>query len=507
MTRALLGIDLGTSAVKAIIVDASSGEVIAHGSTELVISRPHPGHAEQHPDHWWRAAGEAVRAARSQAADADILAIGLSGQMHGTVLLDASLNPLRPAVIWTDTRSAHEVADLTAKLGAVHLVTVGGSPVATGFMAATLAWVRTYEPETWARVRMILSPKDDLRRRLTGTVQTEPSDASATLLCDVQTRSWSPELLNAIGVPPEWLPPIVGSMDIAGTLLAEAAEHLGLPAGIPVVVGGADAPLAALAAGVTDDTTIGIAISSGAQVLIPQSTPRVDQRGRAHTFASPLDPKAGHPGWYAMGATMTAGLALRWLRDSVFALDGEDGFATMEAGAASTPVGAEGLLFLPYMTGERTPHMDSHARGVFLGLTPTHSRDHLTRAVIEGATFAIADAYGVLRDLGAAPERVVLAGGGTRSPLWVQVVADVLNLPVYPLAAVEGSALGAVLLAGEGIGLFDAAEQAKLWAASATEVTPIAANHLRYAKLLPIFRSAYRSLRSEFRALEDFDRS
>lgn len=503
---AFLGIDLGTGSVKALVV-ADSRHILGRGSAEYPILQPQPGYAEQDPEAWWQATIRAVRAALTEAKSVEILAIGLSGQMHGTVLLDAAGAPLGPAVIWADTRGAPQVAAVADLIGAERLVELTGSPLAAGFQAATLRWIQQHQPERWQRVDKVLLPKDYLGWRLTRTYLTEPSDASGTLLLDVRKRDWADEILAALGVRRDQLPALRSSIADRGPLASVAASELGLRQGVPVVAGGGDAPLAALAAGVVDPETMLLTVSTGSQAIVPTNEVRPDPRGRSHAWCSCLEPPPGDPSrnrgaaWYQMGATMVSGLALRWLRDNVFGLSDERAYDEMTNWASQVPPGARGLIFLPYLTGERTPLMDPHARGVFLGLTAEHDRRHLTRAVMEGATLALYDAYSVLASLGASPQRAVLAGGGARSAVWRQIVADVFGVPIRPLATVEGSALGAALLAGAGVGGLDLIATARAWARYDEPVQPDPDAHRLYQRLVPVFRDAYVKHRDDFRFL------
>ena len=503
---ALLGIDLGTSSVKALIVD-EYGVTLGSGYAGYPLRHPRPGWAEQEPDEWWRAAIAAVRMAHIYAGNPRIDAIGLSGQMHGTVLLDERGDPVRPAIIWADTRSGAEAAELTEAIGQEHLISIVGSPVAAGFQAATIAWLRKHEPDTWARASTVLLPKDYLRRRLTGIIATEPSDASSTVLLDVHRRDWSKTLIDAAGIERSQLPVVLPSMHIGGRLTEDAAAALALDAGTPVVGGGGDAPLAALAAGVVREEQLALTISSGSQVIVPTAEIRPDPAGRIHAWCGALAGVEGVPGAYQMGATMVSGLAMRWLADNVFGLKHRKPDRTLTKWAAEAPLGSGGLLFLPYLAGERTPHMNPRARGMFLGLTTEHGRGHLVRAVMEGATLAAFDAFDVLRSLGARPETVVLCGGGSQNTLWRQIVADVFGLPVRPLLTVEQSALGAAMLAGAGIGLFDPAEAAERWATYDETVLPDSEANAVYARLLPVFRDAYRKHLDDFETLTDVAQS
>lgn len=503
----LLGIDLGTSSVKALVTDRH-GRAVAVATEPYPVLHPQPGHAEQDPAVWWDALCRAVRTVAAQCNPAHIRAIGLSGQMHGTVLLDDTSALVGPAVIWQDQRSAAQVAEIEARVGRDRLPAIAGSPVATGFMAATARWLQRHEPARWARVAHLLLPKDYIRLRLTDTWASDPSDGSGALLLDAQRRDWSPELLAALDLSPTLLPPIQPSAAIGGKLTPAAATALGLPPGIPVAVGAADTACSALGAGAVAPGTLLLTLSTGGQLIQPVSTPAIDPQGRIHTFCSALTPAQG-PGWYQMGATLTAGSALRWLRDNVCGFTGDDAYARMTALAAQVAPGADGLLFLPYLAGERTPHMDPHARGLFLGLTLRHGQAELVRAVMEGVTLACADAFAVLAELGAQPAHVILAGGGARSPLWQQMVADVFGLPVRPLQTADQSAAGAALLAGAAVGLLDTVTAAQAWARYGPAVTPDAQRHSLYQAALARFRLAYAHNRAlmDLNTVTDTDRN
>lgn len=491
MPDCFLGIDLGTSAVKVLLVD-EGGAVRGSGSAEYPVRRPRPGCAEQDPAEWWRATGEATRQAVSWAGkDARIVGIGVSGQMHGTVLLDEREQPLAPAIIWADQRSWRQVAAITEAVGAARLVELTGSPVAAGFQAATIRWLMEERSSLWWRTKTVLAPKDELRRRLTGEMATDPSDGSGTLLLDARWRDWSPEVLAALEIDVAKLPPVKPSVEVAGPLTAGAGEELGLPAGTPVVVGAGDAASGLLGAGIVEPGTMLFSLSTGAQVMVPARGVHPDPEGRTHCFCSALEPSATAPGWYQMGATLVAGMALRWLRDEMMQLAGGDAYERMSGWAAEAPLGSDGLLFLPYLAGERTPHMDARARGAFLGLTAGHGRGHLVRSVMEGATLAAADAFAVLREQGSEPERMVMAGGGARSPFWRQMAADIFGLPVHALATADQAAMGAALLAASGVAGADPVRTAREWASYGPALEPDRGRHARYAALAALFREAY----------------
>lgn len=494
-----LGIDLGTSSVKALLVSAE-GHIIGRGAAEYAIERPKPGWAEQSPDAWWQATVSAVRSALARANQRypEIAAIGLSGQMHGTVLLDKSGSWLNPAVIWPDRRSQSQVKEISEFIGAQRLIELAGSPLATGFQAATIRWFQQEQPALWRKVANVLGPKDYLRWRLTGETFSEPSDGSGTLLLDVRRRDWSAELLDAIELDQDLLPEIVPSTAVGGHLAVEPAEQLGPPPGIPVICGAADTACGLLGAGVVDEGALLLTISSGGQLVVPASKVEIDLEGRLHTLCSALEPIEQQPGWYQMAAILSAGLSLRWLRDRVFGLKGADAYMTMTSLAKQAPPGANGLIFLPYLMGERTPHMDPLARGLFLGLTAEHGRPELIRAVMEGVVMACYDAYEVLAEIEARPSHIILAGGGARSDLWRQIVADVFNLPVRPLATREQAAIGAALLAGAGLGALDPAAEARAWAKYDDQVEPNSDANQVYRGLLGIFRAAYLKHQADF---------
>ncbi|MBN1993136.1 MAG: xylulokinase [Anaerolineae bacterium] len=499
----LLAIDLGTSSVK-VLLAAETGKILGQGNAEYPIHRPQPDWAEQNPDDWWRATITAIHQVLSSVGrkSVSLAAIGLSGQMHGTVLLDKEDKLLGPAIIWPDQRSQRQVQEVTNLVGAEHLIELTGSPVATGFQAATLRWLQQNDPDRWQKIETILLPKDYLRWRLIGEYNTDPSDGSGTLLFNIHERDWSAEILAVLGLDRANLPPVQSAGRIAGTLTRRAAETLGLAPDIPVVTGAADTACAALGAGIVDTQTLLLTISTGGQIVLPALNVHVDRRGRVHTFCGALPPGPEQAGWYQMAALLSAGMTLRWLRDEILGLWGEKAYQQMTAWAEKVPPGAKGLLFLPYLAGERTPHMDPQARGLFLGLTASHGQAELVRAVMEGVALACYDAYQVLAELGARPNRIIMAGGGAGSRLWQHIVADVFNLPVQRLEVSEQSALGALLLAGGGVGLFEPGPTAQTWAAYGPAVAPNKRRHAFYQELLPLFRSTYQKHREDFLQLQ-----
>lgn len=497
-TELLLGIDLGTSSVKAALFDGAC-RAVASATCDYPTLHPQPGYAEQRPADWWQATYRAVRAATSRA-DGAVAAIGISGQMHGTVLLHAN-GTSDDAIIWQDRRSAAQAGAITQEIGAERLIALTGNPVAVGLQLATLRWLAENRPERLAAAHKILLPKDWLRWRMTGEFATDPSDAVGTLLFDPRMEAWCEQLVDAAHIRMEQLPDVKPSNGIAGWLSQEAAQELGLAEDVPVTVGGADTPCALLASAVFEETTLLLNLSTGGQLCLPVEWANYDAKGRIHTLRS-VFPSESRAGWYQMGATLAAGMALRWLRDQ--ALQSPLDYTALVESAAQVSAGADGLLFLPYLVGERTPLMDASARGAFIGLSDHHDQRHLVRAVLEGATFAAYDAYLAMREVAHAPQRIALAGGGSRSPLWRQIVADLFGLPVAPLVANEQSALGAALLAGEALHWWKALEQQLDCVQFEDEVLPNPAAHQRYMQLHSFFQDAYRANRTLFRQLTDY---
>lgn len=487
---AVLGIDLGTSSVRALLLDGTGG-VVASAAQTYSIQAPHPGWAEQDPEDWWQATCAAIAECQRSAPQAAIRSVSFSGQMHGTVLVDQDGNPLRPAIIWCDQRSAAEVNGFLSAFGKERLAQITANPLATGFQLATLLWLREHEPGTLRKVSTVLLPKDHLRGRMTGVWGTDPSDACSTLAFNTACRCWSPEIIDAAGLNGSWLPPVNEATDRAGEIGRRACEATGIPVGTRVFTGGADLPLTALGNGVIEPGQVLATIGSGGQLCAPMSEPNYDPKLRTHTFCHVV------PGqWYVMGAILSAGLSLHWLREQVLGPNAPD-YAALSDEAATVPPGAEGLLFLPYLTGERTPHLDPYACGVFFGLTPRHTRAHLVRAVMEGVVFALSEGLDIMRGLGITPRSVVAAGGGARSRLWRQIQADVYHSTVMTTRTEEQAAFGAALLAGVGIEWWPNVQYAcKACVKPASEpIEPIEEHQEQYEALRDLYRRLYPRLR------------
>ena len=495
----LIGIDLGTQSVKTVVLD-DQGQALALARREYPIETPKVGWAEQDPQVWWKATCETVQEAVAAAriAPGDIRGVGLSGQMHGTVCLDREGHPVRPAIIWADGRSAQEVDELVAALGAERLGQLTANPLAAGFMAATARWLLRHEHDTIWHTSSLVLPKDYIRLRLTRAIATDVTDAASTLLFDVAHRRWSEPMIEAVGIDPGLLPRVVESQEVCGTVTRRASRDTGLPVGAAVVAGGGDQPVGALGNGVIAPGVILSTIGTGGQLLTPLDEPAYDRALRTHTFCHVVPDR-----WFTMGAILSAGLCLRWLRDQVF--DGLDlDYEALSAAAAEAEPGAEGLLFLPYLLGERTPHMDARARGVFFGLALRHRRVHLVRAVMEGVAFAMRDALEIFRSFGVATDRIIAAGGGARSPVWRQIQADVLGSPLVSVATEEPAACGAAILAGIGTGLLpDAEAVARTLGRVSAATDPIPDNVARYDALYQVYRSLYPTLKDAYRGLAE----
>ncbi len=493
-----LGLDVGTSGVKALLV-SPAGAVVATAATPLSLSTPRPGWAEQHPDSWWDACLASIRqvlAGQSAGAGggARVASVGISGQMHSSVFLDRSGAVVRPALLWCDGRTTAECREITGRVGGEERLREWVcNPALEGFTLPKVLWLRNQEPAAFARLATVLLPKDFVRFRLTGTLATEPSDASGTLMFDPAHVRWSREIMEAVGLPLSLVPEVGGSSDVLGHVSPQGAALTGLSPGTPVVGGGADNACGAAGVGAI---TPGEAVASwgtSGTVLAPTAEPRVDPALRAHTFCHVL------PGvWYVMGVVLSAGGAFAWYRDQLArdlaGVDQPDVRLTEEA--AGVRAGADGVIFLPYLQGERTPHRDASLRGAFVGLSLAHTRAHLTRAVLEGVCYALRDSVSILGELGLAPAHLLLTGGGARSPFIRRLQADVFGLPVTTVSREEGPAYGAALLAAVGVGAFpDLPAAVHCVLTRAPLAYPDRAAQLTYQDLYDRFRACYPAAR------------
>jgi xylulokinase len=490
MTTKLLGIDVGTGGTRAVLLDETGRVLSATTADHAPMGSPHLGWAEQDPRDWWRAASGAIKKCLEKGTTGaeEIAAIGLSGQMHGLVMLDVAGEVLRPALIWCDQRTEEECRSITQRVGAKRLIELVANPALTGFTLPKIWWVRAHEPEIWSRVRSIMLPKDYVRFKLTGSRASDVADASGTLLFDVVHRRWSSEMLQASNLRPEILPEVFESPEITGRVSKGGAVASGLREGTPVVAGGGDQAAGAVGMGIVEPGNVSATIGTSGVVFAATSHPVVEPQGRIHTFCHAI------PGrWHLMGVTQGAGLSLRWFRDQF----GGASYDALVKEAAEAPAGADGLLWAPYLMGERTPHLDPNARGALVGLTAQHTRAHVIRAILEGVAFSLRDTFTIFRELGVPLKSIRLGGGGARSSLWQQIQADIYGMPVDLVAADEGAAYGAALLAGVGAGVWPSVEAACEMAVHvAKRVEPNARNadlmSLRYAE----YRKLYPTLRT-----------
>ena len=440
----LLGIDIGTSGAKAVLI-RPDGLIVASGREEYPIESPHPGWAEQNPELWFLQAAKAVRAVTAGHRN-DVSAIALSGQMHGITLIDGAGKPVRNAVIWADARSRNEPEIIAETVGPERILDITLNRVAAGYGLASLVWLRRHEPAALDKTRWLLCPKDYVRFRFTGNPGQEASDASSTCLMDIRRIAWATDMLHELGLPTDILPPISASTDLSGNLTGEAAALCGLPAGVPVYFGGADNPMAGIGAGLAREGWMGINIGTGGQAGTVAARPVFDKEYRTSTFCHPMPGK-----WTIFGATLAAGLALQWFRDAFY--PGHT-FGELSSLAEKARPGCGGLLFLPYLAGERTPWLDARARGVFFGLSLDHGAAELCRAVMEGVVFALVQSFDLILEAGVAPERVLSMGGGAKSSLWPQIQADMLGRPVQ-IATGGDACVGAAIVAGAGAGTYN----------------------------------------------------
>jgi xylulokinase len=445
----LLGLDISTTGAKALLID-NAGRVVASHTTPQPISTPKPLWSEQNPADWWDGIAQSIRQALATAdvRGDEVACIGLTGQMHGLVLLDAAGQVLRPSILWNDQRTQAQCDEMTERIGFERLIQLTGNRALTGFTAPKILWVRENEPDVYAKAAHILLPKDYIRFRLTGDYAMDVSDASGTSLLDVANRTWSGEVVDTLGIPQSWLPTLVEGPQVTGGVSAEAAAATGLKAGTPVVGGGGDQAAGAVGVGAVQPGIVGLVVGTSGVVFAPLAQYAYEPEGRLHAFCHAV------PGmWHFMGVMLSAAGSLQWYRDTI--APGQS-FDALTAAAAEVPPGAEGLLFLPYLSGERTPHPDPLARGAFIGLTVRHTLAHMTRAVLEGVAFGLKDGFKLMEGAGlaAGDMQIRVSGGGAKSPLWRQILADVIGAPLVTTSTTEGAAYGAALLAAVGAGVY-----------------------------------------------------
>jgi xylulokinase len=503
--RNLIGIDIGTTGNKTVLIDAGGG-VLGEATREYPMATPRPGWSEQDPDDWWRSTQLAVTEIleRSSVNVAQVAAIGLTGQMHGLVLLDGRGQALRPCIMWNDQRTAEQCARITDLVGADRLIKITGKPALTGFTAGKILWVRQHEPEVFKRVAHIQLPKDYVRYRLTARLHMDVTDASGTNLFDVGKRNWSKEITAQLRIPDSWLPQAVESSALVGEVSDEAARLTHLAPGTPVVAGAGDQAAQAIGAGITSSGIVSVTVGTSGVIFDANDSCVIDDLGRLHAYCHAVPAI-----WHLMGVTLAAGGSLRWLRDSMWTAEkpkaGQDLYEIIIAAAATIPAGAEGLIFLPYLSGERTPHPDPHARGVFFGLSLRHARAHMARAVLEGVAFSLKECLELLHQVGVRFDRVRISGGGAKSVLWRQIMADVFGVEVVEVNITQGAAYGAALLAGVGAGIFIDAADACARTIRETSVTKPGPDQAFYERLYDRYKALYPLLKKEYEKLSTLD--
>lgn len=499
----LLGIDIGTTGAKVILLE-ENGSISANVTEEYETSTPGPLWSEQQPADWWDAGCAGVKRAldASGTNNSQIKGVGVSGQMVGLVLLDRDGNALRPCIMWNDQRSVDEAEDLTAQIGLETILAETSNPLFASFVAPKLEWVRRHEPEVYAQVRHVLLPKDYITYMLTGNVATEVSDASGTCLLNMERRAWSDVMVSALDMPREWLPPCVESDEVVGEVSSEAAAATGLLQGTPVVGGAGDQPAQSLGCGIVEPGLCSVTVGTSGVVFAQADRHIRHPDGLLHAFCHSVRHQ-----WYVMGVMLSAGGSFQWLRDTLSA-HGQISFDQLTGLADHVSTGSDGLIFLPYLSGERMPYDDPLARGGWIGLTQRHSLSHLVRAVMEGITFGLYDLLQIIRSLGMEIQRIYASGGASESRLWRQMLADVFDAQIVTTNATQGAAFGAAMLAGIGAGVFkNAAEAAAATIVVTGSTDPNPQSHKVYERAFEMYRSLYPQLKGSFQEMAEFSSS
>ncbi len=500
-----LGIDVGTSSVKALLV-SESGKVEKSVSPLYEFSTPKPMWAETHPILWWEATQKAIRDLLDGLDPSSISSVGLTGQMHGLVAMDGKGQVLRPCIMWNDQRSYRECDEVTSIIGRSEILRITGNPVLAGFTAPKILWMQKNEPELFAKIDKVLLPKDYIRYQLTGEFFTDVSDASGTCMLNVGERSWSSSILDAMGWSKCWMPEVTESTELTSRISVSGSESTGLSVGTPVVAGGGDCAAQAVGSSIVREGKVSVTLGTSGVVFAQSDRYRVEPEGKLHAFCHAVPGK-----WHLMGVMLSAAGSFQWFKNK-FAKEesrreqegGGNAYDLLTEGAAQIPSGSEGCMFLPYLSGERTPHPDPHARGAFIGLSLRHEMNHLTRAVLEGVSFGLNDSLSLMRGLGIEPSSVILSGGGAQSGLWRQMLSDVFNTNCFTVNAHEGAAYGASLLGAVGIGSFDSVESASdHWIKQTEEIHP-GENAGKYQSLYSIYESLYPRLQKTFHALAQY---
>lgn len=496
MPRYFIGIDVSTTASKALVID-EQGNVIAIQSNPHELSTPRPLWSEQNPEHWWEAASASIRAVVAKVGAENVAAIGLTGQMHGLTSLDGDGKPIRPAILWNDQRSGPQCEYITEKVGAKRLYQIIGSILLPGFTAPKIRWLHDNEPESYAKIKHVLLPKDYVRFRLSGTFIADVADASGFGCMDIGKRTWSDEMLAAYEIPREWLPTLCESTEVSAHVNEAGSAATGLKVGTPIVGGAGDQPAAGVGNGIVAPNQVSLTIGTSGVAFASSPGYRPEPDGRLHNFCHTPNT------WFFMGVMLSAAGGLRWLHDELAPNASYDALNQM---VADVPRGSQGLLFAPYLTGERNPHPDPLARGAFVGLTLRHGLPHMVRAVMEGVAFGMRDQLELLRAQGVQPTSAVVSGGAANSPVWRQLTTDIMGVPLYTVNTQEGSAFGSAIMAAVGVGAYkDVVEACAVMVRKVDEVEPTTEGVQTYERLYPIFRDLYPALKATFAAQAQFE--
>jgi len=495
--RLLLGLDISTTGAKALLINLD-GEVIASATTPLSLQTPYPLWSEQNPGEWWQGIKTSIQEvlAEKNTSPDSIAGVGLTGQMHGLVMLDKTGQVLRPAILWNDQRTGPQCDQIRERVGRQRLIQITGNDALTGFTAPKILWVQEHEPEIFARSRHVLLPKDYIRYRLTGEFGMDKAGGSGTILFNLQERNWSDELLRELELPREWFPQTFEGSEVSGKISKQAAAETGLSAGTPVVGGAGDQSAQATGVGAFEPGIIALTLGTSGVVFAPTESALIEPDGRLHAFCH------SSPGrWHLMGVMLSAAGSLQWYRDTIAP---EMSFEDLIEEAGGIPPGSEGLYFLPYLTGERTPHPDPYARGAWVGLTIRHERAHMTRAVLEGVTFGLKDSFELIQTAGLGSiNQVRVSGGGAKSHLWQQILADSLGVELVTVNTTEGAAFGAALLAGVGAGFYSSVPEACQQMISLTGSTQPSVDQDAYQDSYPQYRALYPALVDQFRKIAE----
>ncbi|MDC1004420.1 xylulokinase [Opitutales bacterium] len=494
-----IGIDIGTSSVKALLID-SGGRVIKTSVPEYSFQTPKPLWAEADPLDWWEATQQAIKELLLKVQSSEIAGIGLTGQMHGMVAMNKEGSVLRPCIMWNDQRSHLECDEITERVGQKKILSITGNPVLPGFTAPKILWTQKNEPDLFALIDKVVLPKDFIRYKLTGSFFSDVSDASGTSLLDVGKRTWSQEMFDCMGWPISWMPEVTESTEVSAKISAEAATLTGLLEGTPVVAGGGDCAAQAVGSGIVEEGKVSVTLGTSGVVFAQSDEYRVEPNGKLHAFCHAVPGK-----WHVMGVMLSAAGSFQWYKNQ-FGMEeqriekegGANAYETLTKEAQQVIAGSEGLFFLPYLSGERTPHPDPYARGCFIGMSLRHQKKHHTRAVLEGVSYGLNDSLSMMKELGVNPNEIILSGGGSRSALWKQMLADIFATPCAMVNALEGAAYGAAILAAVGVGGFGTVQEACSSFIQKIETVDPGPNLETYKRNYPIYKSLYPTLKAQF---------